>query len=121
MGFQIKQTRWLYISLSILSLCLTFTITPVKGLPSVTTPVLSSSQPSNGLEQGRNLSSTNRDALRKLLRLGKRLHNSIRLKAIASNLVVSMLSMTRFYEQLRQPQERKWRSPASEWRGFPCW
>jgi tetratricopeptide (TPR) repeat protein len=55
MGFQIKQTGWLYISLSILSLCLAFTITPVKASPPVTTPVLSSSQPSNGLEQGRNL------------------------------------------------------------------
>ena len=55
MGFRIKQTCWLYISLSILSLCLAFTITPVKASPPVTTPVLSSSQPTNGLEQGRNL------------------------------------------------------------------
>ncbi|MEA5507388.1 CHAT domain-containing protein [Halotia wernerae UHCC 0503] len=65
MAFQIKQTRWLYASLSILSLCLAFTITPVKAslfetapsastLP-LTTPVLSSSQLTNGLEQGRNL------------------------------------------------------------------
>ncbi|MEH1925181.1 CHAT domain-containing protein [Nostoc sp.] len=54
MIFQIKQTSWLYVSLSILSLCLAFTITPVKASAPVTTTVLSS-QPSNWLEQGRNL------------------------------------------------------------------
>ncbi len=55
MAFRIKQTRWLYVSLSILSLCLAFTITTVKASPSVTTtPVLSSSQPRNSLEPGRN-------------------------------------------------------------------
>lgn len=51
---RIKQTRWLYISLSILSLCLAFTITPVKASTPLTTQYLSSSQPTNGLEQGRN-------------------------------------------------------------------
>ncbi len=61
MGFQIKQTRWLYFSLSILSLCLAFTITPVKASPPVTTQYLSS-QPSNGLEQGRNLYQSGRFA-----------------------------------------------------------
>jgi CHAT domain-containing protein len=55
MAFGIKQTRWLYVSLSIFSLCLAFTVTPVKASPTVITPVLSSSQPTNGLEQGRNL------------------------------------------------------------------
>ncbi|MEH1873640.1 CHAT domain-containing protein [Nostoc sp.] len=55
MAFGIKQTRWLYISLSILSLCLAFTITPVKASPPVTTPFLSFSQPTNWLELGRNL------------------------------------------------------------------
>ncbi|QFS50516.1 CHAT domain-containing protein [Nostoc sphaeroides] len=54
MIFRIKQTRWLYVSLSILSLCLAFTITPVKASPPVTTSVLSSAQPTNSLEQGRN-------------------------------------------------------------------
>ena len=55
MFFGIKQNRWLYISLSILTLCLAFTITPVKASPPVTTPAFSSSQPTNWLEQGRNL------------------------------------------------------------------
>lgn len=55
MAFSIKKRRWLYLSLSILSLCLAFTITPVKASSPVTTPVLSSSQPTNGLEQGRKL------------------------------------------------------------------
>ncbi|MFN6481975.1 MULTISPECIES: CHAT domain-containing protein [unclassified Nostoc] len=55
MAFFIKQTRWLYVSLAILSLCLAFTITPIKASPPVTTPVLSSSQPPNRLEEGRNL------------------------------------------------------------------
>ncbi|MEH1901358.1 MAG: CHAT domain-containing protein [Nostoc sp.] len=62
MAFQIKQTRWLYISLSILSLCLAFTITPVKAFPPVTTPVFSSSQPTNGLQQGRNFYQSGRFA-----------------------------------------------------------
>ncbi|MEH2414224.1 CHAT domain-containing protein [Nostoc sp.] len=62
MAFGIKQTRWLYISLSILSLCLAFTITPVKASPSVITPVLSSSLATNGLEQGRNLYQSGRFA-----------------------------------------------------------
>ncbi|MEH2401686.1 CHAT domain-containing protein [Nostoc sp.] len=55
MALRIKQTHWLYVSLSILSLCLAFTITPVKASLPVTTTVLSSSQPTNWLEQGRNL------------------------------------------------------------------
>ncbi|MEH2333613.1 CHAT domain-containing protein [Nostoc sp.] len=55
MAFRIKQTHWLYVSLSILSLCLAFTITPVKASLPVTTTVISSSQPTNWLEQGRNL------------------------------------------------------------------
>ena len=55
MAFRIKQTHWLYVSLSILSLCLAFTITPVKASLPVATTVLSSSQPTNWLEQGRNL------------------------------------------------------------------
>ncbi|AFZ02482.1 CHAT domain-containing protein [Calothrix sp. PCC 6303] len=59
MAFRIKQTRWLYVSLSVLSLCLAFTIASIEASPanvsSVTTPVISSSQVSNGLEQGRKL------------------------------------------------------------------
>ncbi|WP_448269283.1 CHAT domain-containing protein [Nostoc sp. DSM 114159] len=60
MGFQVKQLRWLYISLSILSLCLAITITPTRAsLPVPTTSTLnvsaSTSQPTNWLEQGRNL------------------------------------------------------------------
>ncbi|BBD69196.1 TPR repeat protein [Nostoc commune NIES-4072] len=54
MAFRIKQTRWLYASLSILSLCLAFTITPVKASSPITTSVLASAQPVNSLEQGRN-------------------------------------------------------------------
>ncbi|MEH2311323.1 MAG: CHAT domain-containing protein [Nostoc sp.] len=54
MAFRIKQTHWLYVSLSILSLCLAFIITPVKASLPVTTTV-SSSQLTNWLEQGRNL------------------------------------------------------------------
>ncbi|MEH2231831.1 MAG: CHAT domain-containing protein [Nostoc sp.] len=60
MFFQIKQLRWLYISLGILSLCLAITITPTRAsLPVPTTSTLnvsaSTSQPTNWLEQGRNL------------------------------------------------------------------
>ncbi|MEH2140469.1 CHAT domain-containing protein [Nostoc sp.] len=60
MFFPIKQRRWLYINLSILSLCLTITITPAKAsLQILTTSTLnvltSTSQASNWLEQGRNL------------------------------------------------------------------
>ena len=62
MAFRIKQTCWLYIGLSILSLCLAFTITPVKASPPVTTAVISSSQPTNGLEQGRNFYQSGRIA-----------------------------------------------------------
>jgi CHAT domain-containing protein len=62
MAFLFKQTRWLYISLSILSLCLAFTITPVKASPPVTATVISSSQPTNGLEKGRNLYQSGRFA-----------------------------------------------------------
>ena len=62
MAFRIKQTRWLYVSLSILSLCLAFTITPAKASLPVTTTVLSSSQPTNGLEQGRNFYQSGRFA-----------------------------------------------------------
>jgi tetratricopeptide (TPR) repeat protein len=55
MAFRIKQTHWLYISLSIFTLCLAFTVTPVKASSPAITPVLSSSQPANGLELGRKL------------------------------------------------------------------
>ncbi|MEA5618381.1 CHAT domain-containing protein [Cronbergia sp. UHCC 0137] len=54
MVFRIRQTGWLYISLSILSLCLVFTVAPLKASLAVTSPVISISQPTNGLEQGRN-------------------------------------------------------------------
>jgi len=70
---RIKQSRWLYVSLSILSLCFTFTITPVKATPReaapsastppiITTSTLVSSQPINWLEQGRNLHQSGRFA-----------------------------------------------------------
>ncbi|WP_414545353.1 CHAT domain-containing protein [Nostoc sp. CCY0012] len=63
MVFRIKQTHWLYVGLSIFSLCLAFTITPVKASPPVTTtPVLAASQPGNGLEQGRNFYQSGRFA-----------------------------------------------------------
>ncbi len=55
MTLGIKKIRWLYVSLSILSLCLALTITPVKAYPSVTTPGFAAAQPTNWLEQGRNL------------------------------------------------------------------
>ena len=55
MAFLIKRRHWLYISLSILTLCLACTITPVKATAPVITPVLSSSQSTNWLEQGRTL------------------------------------------------------------------
>ncbi|MEH2264515.1 CHAT domain-containing protein [Nostoc sp.] len=60
MFFPIKQRRWLYINLIILSLCLTITITPAgASLQVLTTSTLnvlaSTSQASNWLEQGRNL------------------------------------------------------------------
>ncbi len=62
MAFRIKQTRWLYISLCILSLCLAFTTTPVKALAPVTTSVIAASQSLNWLEEGRNLYSLGRFA-----------------------------------------------------------
>ncbi|WGV25574.1 CHAT domain-containing protein [Halotia branconii] len=64
MAFSIKQNRWAYLCLSILSLCLAVTITPAKAsvqLLAASTPnaqpsiSLVSSQPNNWLEQGRNL------------------------------------------------------------------
>lgn len=67
MLFQIKQRRWLYLSLSILSLCLALTIIPARAsLQILTTSTInvsaSTSQPSNWLEQGRNLHSSGRFA-----------------------------------------------------------
>ncbi|MBR8836138.1 MAG: CHAT domain-containing protein [Stigonema ocellatum SAG 48.90 = DSM 106950] len=52
MTFYIKRYRWLYISLTILSLCMFVTITPAKAYPPA---LVSSTQPINWLEQGRNL------------------------------------------------------------------
>ncbi|AFY34689.1 CHAT domain-containing protein [Calothrix sp. PCC 7507] len=57
MLFQIKQQRWLYISLTILSLCLAVSMTPAKASLQNLSPStsLSSAQSTNWLEQGRNL------------------------------------------------------------------
>ncbi|BAZ08274.1 TPR repeat protein [Calothrix sp. NIES-4071] len=55
---RIKRTRWLYLSLCFLSLCLVFAITPVKASLRAITPVVSSY--TNLLEQGRNLYSVGR-------------------------------------------------------------
>ncbi|MDJ0734172.1 MAG: CHAT domain-containing protein [Nostocaceae cyanobacterium] len=56
MALGIKQRRWLYIGLSILTLCLVSTLTPVKASSPVTTiPNLVSSQSQNWLEAGRKL------------------------------------------------------------------
>lgn len=58
MIFPIKKNPWLYLCLSILSLCLAVTIAPAKAsIPLQTTlnVSLSTPQATNGLEQGRNL------------------------------------------------------------------
>jgi CHAT domain-containing protein len=62
MVFRIKQTHWLYVGLSIFSLCLAFTITPVTASPPVQPAVVSVSQPTSQLEQGRNLYQSGRFA-----------------------------------------------------------
>lgn len=56
MTFSITQRRYLYISLSILSLCLAVTITPVRASVEVSTnPILNAAASTNQLEEGRNL------------------------------------------------------------------
>jgi CHAT domain-containing protein len=56
MIFLIKQGRWLYISLSILILCLAVTITPARPSVQVSAnSTLNASASTQGLEQGRNL------------------------------------------------------------------
>ncbi|GAA6616462.1 CHAT domain-containing protein [Scytonema sp. NUACC26] len=66
MAFRIKQNRWLYVSLSIISLCLAFIITPVKASPQetalITATPTSLSQSTNWLEEGRKLYSMGRFA-----------------------------------------------------------
>ncbi len=53
---RIKQYRWLYIGFSLLGLCLAVNLTPAKALlQEPITPIISSFQPTNWLEQGRNL------------------------------------------------------------------
>jgi CHAT domain-containing protein len=61
MNFRIKQRRWLYLSLSILSLCLAVTITPAKASEQVPknytsslNAIASTAESPNWLEQGRN-------------------------------------------------------------------
>jgi CHAT domain-containing protein len=55
MAFPIKQRRWLYINLSILSLCLAVTITPARASVQVSASTLNASASTNQIEQGRNL------------------------------------------------------------------
>ncbi|MBD2493905.1 CHAT domain-containing protein [Nostoc sp. FACHB-280] len=60
MNFLIKQRRWLYISLSIMSLCLAVTITPAQASRPVSTVAslnlnVSATESTNWLEQGRQL------------------------------------------------------------------
>ncbi|MBD2340515.1 CHAT domain-containing protein [Calothrix sp. FACHB-156] len=56
MTFSITQRRYLYISLSLLSLCLAVTITPARASVEVSTnPILNASGSTNQLEEGRNL------------------------------------------------------------------
>ncbi|MEH2195509.1 MAG: CHAT domain-containing protein [Nostoc sp.] len=55
MAFLIKQRRWLYINLSILSLCLVVTITPVRASVQVLASTFNASASTNQIEQGRNL------------------------------------------------------------------
>jgi CHAT domain-containing protein len=55
MAFSRKQNLWLYPYFSIFSLCLASTITPVNASVPVITPIISSPQATNSLEQGRNL------------------------------------------------------------------
>ncbi|QIR40894.1 CHAT domain-containing protein [Tolypothrix sp. PCC 7910] len=56
MTFSIKQRRYLYISLSILSLCLVVTITPARASVEVSAnSILNASASTNQLEEGRNL------------------------------------------------------------------
>src|SRR5689334_8569797 len=53
MNFLIKKHRWLYVSLSIFSLCLVVAMTPVKASVQSPTTTLNA-QATNSLEQGRN-------------------------------------------------------------------
>ncbi|MEH2163599.1 MAG: CHAT domain-containing protein [Nostoc sp.] len=55
MALLIKQRRCLYINLSILSLCLVVTITPVRASVQVLASTLNASASTNQIEQGRNL------------------------------------------------------------------
>ncbi|MEA5601647.1 CHAT domain-containing protein [Nostoc sp. UHCC 0252] len=56
MAFLIKQRRWLYINLSILSLCLAVTITPARASVQVSASTLNvGASVSTQIEQGRNL------------------------------------------------------------------
>lgn len=55
MAFRIKPNYWVYASISIFTLCLAFIITPVKASSPVPPTVVSVSQSTNNLEQGRNL------------------------------------------------------------------
>jgi CHAT domain-containing protein len=56
MAFLIKERRWLYIGLSILSLCLAVTITPAKASVQVSAKsTLNALASTNQIEQGRNL------------------------------------------------------------------
>ncbi|TVP60836.1 MAG: CHAT domain-containing protein [Nodularia sp. (in: Bacteria)] len=55
MALRIKPNSWLYATVSIFTLCLAFIITPVKASSPVQPAVVSVSQSTNKLEQGRNL------------------------------------------------------------------
>ena len=55
MAFLIKQRRWLYINLSILSLCLVVIIIPARASVQVLASTLNASASTNQIEQGRNL------------------------------------------------------------------
>lgn len=58
MNFFIKQHRWLYVCLSIFSLCVALMMTPAKAsvqLPTIALNATLTAQAANSLEQGRNL------------------------------------------------------------------
>ncbi|MEA5572721.1 hypothetical protein VB733_16730, partial [Calothrix sp. UHCC 0171] len=92
MAFRIRQTRWLYVSLSIFSLCLAFTMTSVKASSPITPSVISVSESTNWLEEGRKLYSLGRfheaatawqSAVQKYQNKGDRLNQSLSLSHLS--------------------------------------
>ncbi|MEA5580053.1 CHAT domain-containing protein [Nodularia harveyana UHCC-0300] len=106
MAFRIKPNPWVYASISIFTFCLAFIITPVKASSPVQPAIVSVSQSTNQLEQGRNLYQAGRFA--EAVKIWETVAQQYRIQGDRNNEALSLSYISIAQQELNQwPEARQ--------------